>query len=195
MGRSTVSQLIARGKAENGYNNSGIDRDDAWVDFFNDALGDLVDDLQLRAPLTLPYDGSTRQIVLPSDFFAFAELYNQFGCAVRERPDYGADLYWWPEGYYILDIGGNKVIDLYRYTSAQSFQGLYIRYPAYIQYTVPGLASYPEVPTVGEKALIFYAIGKALRNNNQMGQAQDYERLYELERKKIRNATARARGN
>lgn len=194
MGRSTVSQLIARGKAENGYNNSGIERDDAWVDFFNDALADLVDDLQLRLPFKLQYDGTTRLIALPDDFYALGELYNQSGCTVRERPDYGSDLYWWPEGYFLLDVGGKKMIDLYRYSGVQEFSGIYYRYPAFIPYTTTGLASTPEVPTVGEKALPYYAIAKALRNNNQLGQAQEYERLYEIERKKIRNATARARG-
>jgi hypothetical protein len=63
MGTSSTAQLIARGKAENGYNNSGISGDPAWIDFFNDALRDLVEDLNIIDVLpSLVYTAGTREV-------------------------------------------------------------------------------------------------------------------------------------
>lgn len=190
MGRSTSAQLIARGKAENAYNNSGISSNVQWVDFFNDALADLVDDLSIEEsvdPIALVTP--TREYDLPSDFFSLETLYDSNGCSVCERRTFEQK---YPAGYRILNKGSKYVIDLYSYTD-QIFTGQYIRYPALL--TSEGtVTEYPEVPSTGEKALFYYAIARALRNNNQPGQAAEYDKHYEVERKKIRNAIARSRG-
>lgn len=189
MGRSTTQQLITKGQNENGYNNSGIDTPAKWVDFFNDALADLVDDIGLTEHLTINFVAGTREYDLPEDFFSLDSLNDASNCPVRKRRSYDQR---YPSGYWIIDQGDVFVIDLHEFTSAQTFTGEYVRYPAVL--TVGAIQTEkPQVPTVDEKALIYYAIAKALRNNNQIGQAQDYEALYEAERKKIRNAAAQAR--
>lgn len=186
MGRSTVQQLITKGKNENGYNNSGLSSDNQWKDYFEDALNDLVDDLNLTETFTVPFDPvtSAREYDLPADFYTVFVLNEANGSRVPARRNY--DAY---QGYWVLNKGSKYIIDLWKYTSKQTFTGVYQRYAKALTET----ADFPEVPNVGEKALIYYAIGKALKNNNQLGQAQEYERFYEAERLKIRNAAARAR--
>ncbi|UKS27203.1 hypothetical protein LOZ80_38085 [Paenibacillus sp. HWE-109] len=188
MGTSTAGQLIAKGKAENGYNNSGIATDLTWLDFFNDALRDLVDDLNIVDLLpALAFTAGTREVDLPSDYFSLVDLYDGNGTYVCERRNY---MQAYPAGYMVMNRGGKYIIDLYNYSNSQSFTGLYQRYAKVLAATTDS----PEVPTVGERFLIYYAISKALYNNNQMGQGQEYEQKYEQERLKIRNAAARSRG-
>lgn len=192
MGRSTTKQLITRGQAENAYNNSGISTNGQWIDFFNDALADLVDDLYLTKAITINFDPlvSARQYDLPDDFFSLELLNDANQCPVSKRRYYEQQ---YAPGYWILNNGDKYICDLYSYTAAQVFTGLYARYPTLL--TLGGIDSEkPEVPTVAEKALPFYAIAKALRNNNQPGQAAEYDKHYEVERLKIRNAAARSRG-
>jgi len=190
MGRSTVFDLIARGMNRNEYNQTGIDTPAKWIDAFNAALQDLTEDIGLEASTTILFDPSQREYTLPDDYFEVKEMYDGFGCPVNKRRLYDYN-YWFPQGYYILNKGANYVIDLFDYNSAQTFTLLYIRYPAQL-----ALADYqilkPEVPTIGEDALIEYAIMIALRNNNQLGQAQVVEERYERLRKKIRDARYRA---
>lgn len=187
MGASTVTQLITRGKAENGYNNSGISNDAQWIDFFNDALRDLVEDLNIVDLLSLPYTAGTREVALPSDFFAMVELYDGNQYPVRSRDTYYQQ---YPSGYFVMYRGSKYVIDFYNYGSSQTFTGLYQRYAA----KLTGTGETPEIPSIAEKALPFYAIAKALRNNNQLEEAAAYDAMYQAERKKLRTATARARG-
>lgn len=186
MGRSTSAQLIAKGKTENSYNNSGISTDVQWIGFFNDALADLVDDLGIEASLSpISYVTATREYDLPADYFSIQCLYDSSGNVIGERRSYNQQ---YPRGYRTLNKGSKYVIDLYQMGSNQTFTGQYIRYAAAL--TSGGVdTEYPEIPSVGEKALFYYAIAKALRNNNQP--VGDYEKLYERERLKIRNAAAR----
>lgn len=190
MGASTVAQLIAKGKAENGYNNSGISTDNQWIDFFNDALRDLVDDLGIEKVTTINFTTGTREYDLPEDYFMLSELRDGFKRPVPKRRYYDQE---YPSGYWLFNRGSNYVIDLYNYQSSQTFTMLY---QAYAPALVPSNKNTerPAVPSVGEKSLIYYAISKALRNNSQIGMAQDYEALYEKERMKIRNAVARGGG-
>jgi hypothetical protein len=187
MGASTTAQLITKGRSENGYNNSGIAGNSQWVDFFNDALRDLVEDLGIEQTGTIAFVVATREYDLPDDYYSIAIMNDGTRSRVSKRRNYDQE---WPEGYWIFNRGGNYVIDLYNFMSAQTFT---FTYQAYAPELVLGniTTEHPSVPSVGEKALIYYAVSKALRNNNQIGQAQDYERLYEGERKKIRNAAAR----
>jgi hypothetical protein len=189
MGASTSQQLIAKGKGENGYNNSGISNDSQWVDFFNDALADLVDDLGIEESLDpIVFVSTVRENTLPADYFSLVNLYDGNGCEVYERRSYNQK---YPAGYRVLFKGSSYVIDLYSFTTNQTFTGQYYRYAEAL--TIADYADqHPEVPTVGEKALIYYAISKALRNNNQP--VGDYLKLYERERMKIRDAIAKARG-
>ena len=193
MGRSTVTELIARGKNQNDYNNTGIDTDGKWVDYFNDALQDLVSDINLTGTLQVSFVNGTREYNLPADFFELTELWDGFGCLVPKRRFYDqiyGSFYNTPQGYYIRFEGSGYTIDLYQYNSNQTFNGIYNRYPAKLSESV--LTANPEVPTVGENALTYYAISKSLRANNQPGQAIAMEQKYEQERKKIRDAAARA---
>jgi hypothetical protein len=186
MGTSTVAQLIAKGKAENSYNNSGISSDSQWWDFFNDALRDLVEDINIVKALSLTFDGSAREIDLPSDYYNVVELYEANGTPVCKRRIYGSPLNYSQQGYFVMYRGSKWVIDLYYYTVAQTLTGLYVSYPT----VITGTGVTPEIPAVGEKALIYYALEKALRNNNQVGMADEMKGNYERERKKIRAAVS-----
>ena len=188
MGKSTAAQLIAKGQAENAYNNSGITSPSTWLDFFNDALRDLVDDLNIQEVLpTITHDGTVREHDLPTDYYSLVLFNDANNNRIVQRRNYDQQ---YPAGYWVLNKGSKYVIDLYNFSFAQTFTGLYVRYAADLAST----SDTPEVPSVGEKALIYYAISKALNNNNQMGQAKEYEGKYESERLKIRTAASRARG-
>lgn len=192
MGRSSVSELISRGQNQNDYNNSGIDTPGKWVDYFNDAMQDLVSDINLTAKLQISFVNGTSEYNLPSDFFELIELWDGFGCRIPKSrfldQTYGG--YDITNGYYIRFNGSSYTIDLNQYNADQTFNGVYNRYPAKI--SAADLTASPEVPTIGENALIYYAISKSLRANNQPGQAMSMEQMYEKERKKIRDAAARA---
>lgn len=189
MGASTTAQLISRGKAENSYNNSGIKSDSQWIDFFTDALRDLVDDLNLEKVTTIAFVVGTREYDMPTDYHAFVLLTEPTGYPLSKRRNYNSD---YPSGYWMFNRGSGYVIDLYSFTSAQNFT---LTYQAYAEDLVEAnkATQKPQIPSVGEKALIYYAICKGLRNNSQP-EAAEYERLYEAERKKIRNAVARGAG-
>lgn len=195
MGRSTVSELIARGQNRNDYNNTGINTNAKWIDAFNAALQDLVEDINLTGTFTINFVAGTREYDLPTDFFELLELDDtNFRMPVPKRRFYnvtGEHYSNWLQGYYVLNQGDNYVLDLFEYTTNNTFTGLYTRYPAVLGGT-DVLTQKPEIPTIGEDALIYYAIAIALRNNNQPGQAQDIERKYERERMKIRDAAQRA---
>lgn len=195
MGRSTVSELITRGQNRNDYNNTGIDSTSKWVDAFNSALQDLVNDINITEPFQINFVNGTREYALPDDYFEIRELWDQFNCPASKRRYYDQQLFgFYPgylEGYFILFKGGNYVIDLYPYNSTQTFNGIYTRYPELL--TVSDvLTQRPEVPTVGEDALIDYAVMVALRNNNLLGEAKTVQQDYEAGRKRIRDAAARA---
>lgn len=190
MGISTVEALIIRGQNQNDYNNTGIDTNGKWVDAFNAALQDLVSDINLTATLAINFVAGTREYDLPDDFFELQELRDSFKCRVQKRRTYDPYLTC-VQGYWIMNRGSNYAIDLFEYDYNETFTGLYTRYPATL--VVANIATQkPEIPTIGENALIYYAISKALRANNQLGQAQVLEASYEMERRKIRDAAARA---
>lgn len=195
MGRSTVANLIARGQSRNDYNNTGIDTPSKWVDAFNAALQDLVSDINLTETLTIPFVKGTREYDLPADFFEIRELWDGFNCKSTKRRYYDQQLFgFYPtlfEGYYVLFKGSGYVIDLYQYNADQTFQGIYVRYPALLSAGSVDTQR-PEVPTVGEDALIDYAIMIALRNNNLLGEAKTVQQDYERGRKKIQDAAQRA---
>jgi hypothetical protein len=185
MGASTVAELISKGKAENAYNNSGIKSDAQWYDFFNDALRDLVDDLCLEDSVDLVYDGTTTTMDLPADYYSIIDLYTGMNTCIRRRR-FLKDR---SSGYWIQNQGSAWTLDIYGF-SAQTFTLVYNRYAA----KVTQLSDVPEVPASGEMALVYYAISKALRNSNQVGQAQEMEARYKEARKEIRTAVARGRG-
>lgn len=190
MGRSTVAELITRGMNRNDYNNTGIDSPSKWIDAFNAALQDLAEDIGLQSTTTITFNPSQREYALPDDYFEIMEMYDGFNCLVNKRRLYDYD-YSLPQGYYIINKGANYAVDLLEYNSPQTFTVLYLRYPALLA-LVNVQTQKPEVPTIGEDALIEYAIMIALRNNNQIGQSQVVEERYERLRKKIRDARYRA---
>lgn len=190
MGVSTVQQLINRAKNMNGYNNSGIATDAVWVDFFNAALVEMTDDLTIEEIFTINFTPGTREYNLPSDFYAISVLYDQNGSAVAMRRNYNQR---YPNGYWVLDKGDRRVIDLYEYTQPMTFTLLYRRYPKPLTYSEMATQK-PEVPTAGEIALCYKAIYFACLNNNQIGQAEFFDQLYQKERTNIKTAASRARG-
>lgn len=187
MGVSTVQQLIAKGQAENAYNNSGISTPNQWMDFFNDALRDLVDDLSLIKVGTINFVNETREYDLISDYYALITLNDAQNTRTVKRRHYDQQ---YPAGYWVFNRGSKHVIDLHRYNSDQTFTYMYQAYPK----ALATVSDVPEVPNVGERALIYYALSKALRNNNQVGMANEMEEKYERERMKIRTAAARGGG-
>lgn len=195
MGRSTVAELITRGQNRNDYNNSGIDTTGKWVDAFNAALQDLVSDININTPFSVNFIQGTREYALPDDFHEIIELWDGYSCKATKRRYYDQQLYgFYPsslEGYYILFKGSGYFLDLYPYNANQTFNGIYVRYPELLVAT-NAMTQKPEVPTVGEDALIDYAIMTALRNNNLLGEAAAVEAKYEAGRKKIRDAASRA---
>lgn len=196
MGRSTVAALIARGQNENRYNQVGINSQSnaKWIDWFNAALQDLAVDINLTEPFQVNFVQGTRSYALPDDFIEVRELWDGYGCPTIKRRYYDqiyGFYYNTPQGYYVTFDGTGYKIDLYEYNADQVFNGIYIRYPALL--TVADQSTQmPEVPTIGENALIYYAISKAMDANNQRGQAQSYMQMYERERLKIRDAAGRA---
>lgn len=185
MGASTVADLIAKGKAQNAYNNSGIKTDSVWLGHFNDALRDLTDDLNIEDSADLVYDGTTSAMDLPDGYYEYVQLNTDSGSPVCKRRSFKDRSF----GYFIQYRGSKWVLDIQGY-SAQTFELIYNRYATELTAT----ANNPEIPTTGEMALVYYAIEKGLRNNNQVGQANEIQAQYERERKKIRTAIARGRG-
>lgn len=185
MGASTVETLIARGQNQNEYNQTGIDSSGKWVDFFNDALQDLADDLLILEPISITLVANQREYDLPDDFLQL-HTFTDNSYPVNKRRLYEDT---WCQGYWIMNKGSKYVIDLVNFSGTVTLNGLYQRYPALIS---TDLTVKPEVPTMGENALIYYAIAKSLRNNNFPGQAQEVEGKYERERQKIRNAAYRS---
>lgn len=190
MGRSTVEQLINRAKAMNDYNNSGISSNAQWVDFFNAALIEMVDDLSLEAEAAINFDPSVRLYDLPEDYYGIIMLLDENGRRILKRRHYEHD---YPAGYWIFDRGSHFQIDLAGFNSPQTMVLVYIRYPEQLD-LAQIRTQRPEVPTSGETALCYKAIKFALLNNNIPGQADYYESLYRRERYNVRNAAVRARG-
>lgn len=190
MGRSTVAELITSGQAQNSYNNSGINTNALWIDAFNRALRDLVEDIGLVGSTTIDYITGTTEYDLPSDFFEVNQVVDAGNYPIRKR-QFEIEPYPCANSYYIKDIGSVYKIVFDERNSDETLTINYIRYPALLS-VANYLSQKPEVPTVGEDALIFFALDKALRNNNQPGQAQEMEQKYERERKKIRDAKYRA---
>lgn len=192
MGRSTIAQLIAKGQAENKYNNSGINSDGKWVDFFNDALRDLVDDMGLTGNHTLTITANTFEYSLPDDYYSAIQLFETAnGFLYPKRRNYSD---FTRSGFWVLNRGDSFVMDIRQIPVGKEMTVVYQKYaPDLVEANKN--TQVPEVPTVGEKALIYYALTKALRNNSHLDDAKEYERLYEAERIKIRTAAARSGGS
>ncbi|MET3699348.1 hypothetical protein SAMN05877753_10213 [Bacillus oleivorans] len=190
MGRSTVQQLITRAQNMNSYNNSGVESNIQWVDFFNEALVQMVDDLNLEEVYEIPYTLDQREYTLPDDFYGLLlvnDLSKKTRLAARRNYD---QVY--PYGYWIMDKGSHFALDVV-HSNPTTLQILYKRYPK--QLNIGEIATQkPEVPTVGETALCFKAINRALLNNNQVEQANYFDELYNREKGVIRTAGTRAKG-
>lgn len=193
MGRSTVQELIARGRNQNDYNNTGIQNNAQWVDFFNSALQDLASDIDIRTTATINYDGVTTDYDLPEDYVEIVELYDQFSTPISKRRLYND--YWlerfYDQGFYIYWAGSGYKIRLIEFTGPQVFTMFYTRLPAKL--SVSAITDKPEVPAPGEDALIYYAVAKSLANNNLLGQSMNVMGQYEAQRKNIRDVIARAK--
>lgn len=191
IGRSTTAQLITKGKAENKYNNSGIASDSQWVDFFNDALADLADDMGLTDNHTLTVASGTNEYDMPDDYYGtilFFETVGGFPYPKRRNyNDFNRP------GYWVFNRGGIYVMDIRQIPDGKEMTVVYQKYATVLTESAKN-TQYPEVQRVGEKALIYYALQKALRNNSHLDDAKEYERLYEQERLKIRTAAARGGG-
>jgi hypothetical protein len=189
MGRTSISGLIARGQNMNSYNNSGIDSIAKWVDAFNAALQDLAEDIDLVAFANISYIVGTTAYDLPADFFEIDEVRDGSNRLVHTRRSINP---YRVKGYFVQYTGSKYTLDLGEWGGNQTFKVRYVRLPLLLSTTNVNVDT-PEVPTVGENALIYYAISRGLRNNNQPGQALSIEQMYERERKKIRDVAQRAR--
>lgn len=190
MGRSTVAELIARGQAWNSYNNTGIDSNSLWLDAFNSALKDLVEDIGLVGSTTISYVNGTLSYDLPADFFEVMQVVDSSNYPISKR-QFELEPFPFFNSYFIKDVGANYQIVFDDRMGNETLTVSYIRYPALLVISTINVQR-PEVPTIGEDALINYAISRALRNNNQLGQAGTIAQDYERNRKQIRDAKYRA---
>lgn len=187
MGRTNVQNLINRGSNWNSYNATGIATNGLWLDAFNAALADLVEDIGLTARTVIPYIAGTTTYDLPADFFESIQVVDAGQFPIWKR-QYEVEPFPCADSYYIKNVGANYQIVFDERNSSENITVVYTRYPSLLN----TLTDFPEVPTVGEDALLYYAISRSLRNNNQQGQAMEVEQKYEQERKKIRDAKYRA---
>lgn len=191
IGTSTSAQLIAKGQAENKYNASGISSDNKWIDFFNDALKDLVDDMGLTENYTLTVESGVTEYELPDDYYSAILLFETVNATpYPKRRNYNE---FNKPGYWIFNRGDEIIMDLRQIPVGRQLTLVYQKYATDLTEPAKNTQK-PEVPRVGEKALVYYALQKALRNNSHLDDAKEYERLYEAERLKIRTAAVRGAG-
>lgn len=190
MGRSTVAQLIQRAKTLNEYNNSGVASDAVWLDHFNSALVEMVDDLNLKQIFLIQYSKAVAAYPLPDDYYSLVVM-NDANSNERINQRRSYDERYHP-GYWIMDKGDYFEIDIVFHQDT-TFNLLYQRYPKILEHSLMQ-SQKPEVPTAGETALCYKAISNALKNNNQLGQAAYYDGLYKEQLAIIRTAVNRARG-
>lgn len=189
MGRSTIQQLIQRAKSLNQYNNSGVDNDSIWIDHFNSALVEMVDDLNLQETFTINYTKDVTTYDMPDDYYAMVMLIDSKNTQIPQKRNFNQV---YPMGYWILDKGDKFQINI-TYNTNDTLTLLYERYPTVLE--LGNITTQkPEVPTAGETALCYLSIRNSLLNNNQLGQAQYYDGLYKSELANIRIAATRAKG-
>lgn len=196
MGRSTVQQLIQRAKSMNEYNNSGIASDVVWIDHFNEALTSMVDELAIQESYSITCDPAVSVYNLPDDYYKLISITDQSDIELSTFKDGGFTLDGFRNinpGYTIQNKGPNYALELKSY-QPDSLTVQYIRYPAVLELANINTQK-PEVPTVGENALCLKAIVHSLENNNQLGQAQEFERKYLNELQKIDKANFKAKGD
>lgn len=190
MARSTVNELIQRAKSMNNYNSSGIESTTAWVDFFNEALSSMVDDLGLEEVMTINFVIGTTEYDLPEDYYAIITVTEaDTGSTMAKRRAYPQK---YPFGWWVMDKGSKTVLDLI-FNFNKAFKVHYNRYPAKLELANISTQK-PEVPTVGETALCYKANYYACLNNSHFDEAQYFEKLYKEEQAKIRTASVRSRG-
>ena len=190
IGRRTIAELIASGQNTNSYNNTAIDSISLWVDAFNAGLKDLVEDIGLTAQIAINYVNGTTTYDLPDDYFEVMQIVDSGQYPIWKR-QHEIEPFPCFNSYFVKDIGTNYQIVFDDRNATETLTLSYMRYPALL--TVAAyLTQKPEIPTIGEDALIDYAISRALRNNNQLGQSVTINQEYERGRKKIRDAKYRA---
>lgn len=195
MGRSTVNQLIQRAKNMNEYNNSGVASDVVWLDFFNEALTSMVDDLGIEESYSITCDPAVTSYDLPEDYYQVLSIVDSANNELSTFKDFGFNIDGgrsYNVGYLVKNKGAQQAIEL-KHIQPESMTVHYIRYPETLL-LADVTTQKPEVPTVGETALCYKAVSHALKNNNQLGQAQYFEELYAAEVSKVNKATTRARG-
>jgi hypothetical protein len=190
MGRSTVRQLIQRAKNMNEYNNSGVSNDVAWLDHFNTALVEMVDDLNLEETFEINYTLNQQAYDLPEDYYSLILLNDKATNQRLTQKRHYDQIY--PPGYWVLDKGDRHVVEI-TYNTPTTFIAFYERYPRPLEFSEIETQK-PEIPTAGETALCYKAISHALRNNNQLGQAQYYDALFKEQLSTIKTASTRGRG-
>lgn len=195
MGLSTVQQLIQRAKNMNEYNNSGVSKDDIWVDFFNEALMSMVEYLNIDEEVKFTLNSTTTTFDLPEGYYGLIKITDSSTNELRPYKDEGFTLdggRGYSPGYNIKNKGSKYIIE-FPLMQPDTFTVSYIRYPLKLENSTIQTQK-PEVPTVGETALCYKAISHALENNNQPGQARYFDEKYVLELDKINKASYRARG-
>lgn len=195
MGMSTVQQLVQRAKSMNEYNNSGVATDAVWVDFFNEALMSMVDELNIQEEVQIIVNADTKTYDLPENYYSLKRMVDVYNNEISAFKDEGINFNGgrsFRPGYDVK-YKGSKFVMEFPLVDPTTMTLTYTRYPERLE--VSRVESQkPEVPTVGETALCYKAIAHALENNNLPGQAREYEEKYLREVEKIHKASFRARG-
>lgn len=195
IGRSSIGQLINRAKNINEYNNHAVQNNSVWVDFFNEALGSMVEELDIRDDSTIEFVKGTKQYDLPEDYFSVVEIIDDQDQYVRPFKDNGINIdgeRTLRPGYKIENKGSKYIIEFPHIEPPRTLTIEYVRYPALL--TINDLNVKPEIPTANEMALCYKAVHFALSNNNQIGQAQYYNELFTQEMQRVDRVSFKARG-
>jgi hypothetical protein len=150
----------------------------------------MVDVLNLEETFEIPYITSQATYDLPDDYYSLILLNDRLTNQRLTQKRHFDQKY--PPGYWITDKGSKYTIDI-TFSSATTFVMYYERYPKVLEVSQIDTQK-PEIPTAGETALCLKAISAALKNNNQLGQAQYYDTLFKEQLANIKTATTRARG-
>jgi hypothetical protein len=172
----------------NEYNNSGVSKDSVWVDHFNAAMVEMVDDLNLQESFTIAYTPDTRTYILPDDYYSLLILTAGNKQRINQRREYDSQV----PGYWVVDKGSHFELDI-AFSQPTELTVVYQRYPTNLEVALME-TQHPEIATAGETALCFKAVYFSLLNNNQPGQAKYYNDLFTEQRGTIRIATSKAKG-
>ncbi|MEN2765775.1 hypothetical protein [Ornithinibacillus xuwenensis] len=150
-----------------------------WIDFFNEALFSMVEDLEINEDISIEFIDGVNEYDLPENYYSLVELKDEQNQLIPAYRNNGIDIsgsQTYRPGYEIMQRGSKFVITFPLMKAPRTFQLRYIRYPN--QLSLANEGDKPEIPTVAETALCYKAISFALMNNNQYGQSQFVDDMF-----------------